>query len=249
MDMRYPALLFLFTAACSIPGHTASKVVEFSVPAGTLQRLDCETHNGGITITGSPTADSVTVRAEMSVRGYSQEEADANLHLLEVGNETIDGKLRLYGKFPRAELSNRSPSFAFTMTIPTRLEVTLLSHNGDLNVTDLAGALKSTTHNGDIGLKGQSPKVALETHNGSVVADFAGTGSLDGDVTTHNGNVTLGFPGAVDATVTASTHNGSLSGGAKLADAKVSRRQLTGRIGAGTGKLTITTHNGNVTVR
>ena len=68
-------------------------------------------------------------------------------------------------------------------------------------------------------------------------------------MTTHNGNVTLGFPGAVDATVTASTHNGSLSGGAKLADAKVSRRQLTGRIGAGTGKLTITTHNGNVTVR
>jgi DUF4097 and DUF4098 domain-containing protein YvlB len=249
MNMRYPALLFLFAAACSFPRHTASKVVEFTVPATALQRLECETHNGGITITGSPTADAVSVRAEMSVRGYSQEEADSNLHLLEVGSETTDGKLRLFGKYPRNELSNRSPSFAFTLTIPSRLAVELESHNGDLRVTDLAGALKSTTHNGDIQLKGQSPKVALETHNGSVIADFAGTGSLDGDVVTHNGNVVLGFPGDVDATVAASTHNGSLTGGTRLADAKVTRRQLNGRVGAGTGKLTVTTHNGDVTVR
>ena len=249
MNMRYPALLFLCAAACSFPRHTASKVVEFTVPATALQRLECETHNGGITITGSPTADAVTVRAEMSVRGYTQDEADTNLHLLEIGNETTDGKLRLFGKYPRNELMNRSPSFAFTLTVPQRLEVTLESHNGDLHMLQLDGALHSITHNGDIELKGNNCKVSLETHNGNVVADFAGTGALDGVVTTHNGNVSLGFPGQVDATVAASTHNGSLSGGARLVDAKQTRRQLSGRLGAGTGKLTVTTHNGDVSVR
>lgn len=249
MHMRHSALLFLFAAACSFPRHTASKVVEFTVPATALQRLECETHNGGITITGSPTADSVTVRAEMSVRGYSQEEADTNLHQLEVGNETTDGKLRLFGKYPSTGLSNCSPSFAFTLTIPQRLEVELESHNGDLTVNDLTGNLKSTTHNGDIELKGQSPKVALETHNGNVIADFAGRGSLDGEVTTHNGNVVLSFPGEVDATVAASTQNGSLKASDRLTDAKQSRRQLNGRVGSGAGKLNVTTHNGNVSVR
>lgn len=249
MTMRHTALILLFATACSFPRHTASKVVEFSVPASALQSVACETHNGGVTLTGSPTADTVSVRAELSVRGYTQEEADTNLHLLEVGTETADGQLRLFGKFPREQLSNRSPSFAFRLTVPARMAVTLDSHNGDLHVTDLAGAVKSTTHNGDIHLKGQCAKVALETHNGNVVADLDGKGSLDGDVVTHNGNVVLALAGAVDATVTASTHNGSLAAGSRLTEAKVSRRQLTGKVGAGTGKLTVTTHNGDVTFR
>lgn len=242
-----PLLPVLLLAACGYPRFAASKTVEFTVPAADLQRLHCETHNGGITITGKAEATDITVRAELSVRGYTQAEADANLHLLEVGSDKANGTLKLYGKYPRGELMNRSPSFAFTLTMPAGLEAELESHNGSMQLTGLAGSLKSTSHNGDVRLQGACAKVAIETHNGDVTADLAGKGALDGSLVTHNGNVVLAFPGAVDATLEASTHNGSLHA-TRLTDAKVSRRQLSGRLGAGTGKLSVTTHNGDVTV-
>lgn len=242
-------LFSLALSACSWPGHVATKATAFDVPAAGLQRLDCTSHNGRIDVVGDPDATQVTVRVEMSVRGHSAEEAAANLELLQVGREVDGSTLRLTGNWPREQLQRCSPSFTFTVTMPAGLELALLGHNGDLRAVDTVGPVTATTHNGDVTWRGRSRRLELTSHNGDVEADFVGEGEVRGEITTSNGDVQVAFPGAVDAMFTARTHNGSLTGGNRLAETSVARRELRGRLGSGTGQLTVVTHNGDVTVR
>ncbi|MBL8755579.1 MAG: hypothetical protein JNK15_19940, partial [Planctomycetes bacterium] len=129
------AALPLLATACVFPTHQASKVVELSLPVGQLRRLQCESHNGGITVTGAPDATEIALRAELSVRGTSQAEADANLNLMEVGREENGDLLRLFGKHPVGELNNRSPNYRFILRVPATMALQLESHNGDVSAT------------------------------------------------------------------------------------------------------------------
>jgi len=252
--MRQSTLLSLVTtaalaSACSYPRFQAKKTIEFTLPAASVSRLLCTSHNGRIVVDGDPTATAVNLKAEMSVRGHTQEEANANLNLLEVGQEQTDGQLKLWGKYPTGVFDNLSPSFAFTMTVPARMQLQLETHNGDLVARGTEGAIRLETHNGSIEAKVTTQKVEVETHNGAVALDLAGSGPLDGNISSHNGGIRIGIAGERGTTIEAATHNGSIQAGANVATASVSRNRLSGRIGDGSGKLVITTHNGSVTIR
>lgn len=248
--MRLPLLLLpVLAAGCVYPNYKASKVVEFTIPAGNLQTIDCQSHNGDITVNGDPAVTEIALRAEMSVRGYSQAEADANLHLLEVGREETAGLLKIWGKYPSGELNNRSPGFRFTMKVPQRLALQLVSHNGDLNVQGTEGTARFETHNGDIGGSLQTNQVVATTHNGDVVLKLAGAGALDGEVTSHNGDIELTLAEGFGTRLAASTHNGRVTPPARIAEASVGKRSLAGSLGDGKGRLVVESHNGNVTFR
>jgi DUF4097 and DUF4098 domain-containing protein YvlB len=237
--------------SCSYPQFTSSKVVELELPATDVQTLVCETHNGGITVNGDAKVANIKLRAEMSVRGATQEEADANLNLLEIGQEASTGKLRLWGKYPAAELVNRSPSFAFTLEVPKRLALDLESHNGSLKLSTIDGNIALRTHNGDIDGNVRSATCAAETHNGSVELQFGGTGDVAGSIKTHNGSVVATFADGRRTNIAADTHNGRIDPGTRLREARASRRELRGRLGAENTEstLTVVTHNGNVDIR
>lgn len=242
-------LLLPFLAACSIhPAFVATKVVELEIPAATLQGLACESHNGAIVVTGAPT-DTIKLRCEMSVRGVTQEEADANLAQLDLGREATDTRLKLFGRYPKSELWNRSPSFAFTLTAPARLAFELTTHNGDVTTNGVTGAVVATTHNGRIGGQVDGAQVTATSHNGDVALQVGGSGNLEGTIETHNGDVQLVFAGARNTAIEASTHNGRLSATGAAAVVEARRGSLRANVGTGGGKLVVTTHNGDVTVR
>jgi DUF4097 and DUF4098 domain-containing protein YvlB len=247
--MRTALLIPVLFASCVYPSFVATKVVEFTVPAATVERLDCETHNGSITVAGDSGRTEIAIRAELSVRGTTQSEADANLNLLEVGREEGPGRLHLFAKYPAVELANRSPNITFSLQVPARIVLNLDSHNGDLRVTGSAATAQMTTHNGSISGSVGGKQLAVETHNGDVVLDLTGAGAIDGNLTSHNGSITVGILGATDATLVAATHNGDIHAGAMVRESIVKKRSLQGRIGDGSGKLAITTHNGDVTIR
>jgi DUF4097 and DUF4098 domain-containing protein YvlB len=251
MNLKLTTFALLLASACSYPQYQATKVVELELPAAALTALAAETHNGGISVQGAFNTDKVHVRAEMTVRGESQEEADANLNLLELGQEEVDGRLRLWGKYPTDKLVNRSPSFVFTLKVPGRLAVTMDAHNGSLKVTGIDGDVALTTHNGDIEGTVRSATCKAETHNGSVDLQFRGEGDIGGSISSHNGSVRATFADARRTTITASTHNGHIDPGARVRENQASRRELRGRIGSENteAKLTVITHNGNVEIR
>jgi len=248
--MRSTLLLVpVLAAGCVYPNHKATKVVEFTIPAESLQRLECQSHNGSITINGDPAVSEIAMHAELSVRGYSQSEADSNLHLLEIGREERDGTLRLFGKYPEGELNNRSPSFRFTMKVPQRLVLQLTSHNGDVVANDMAGAATIETHNGDIGGSLRATHVVATTHNGDVELRLAGEGAVDGEIRTHNGDIVLHLAEGLGARLEASTHNGRVTPPVKLADASIGKRSLRCSVGDGKGRMIVESHNGDVVFR
>lgn len=248
--MRSSLLLVpVLASACVFPNYQATKVVEFTIPASSLQKLDCQSHNGDITVTGDPAATEIAMRAELSVRGHSQAEADANLHLLEIGREETLGTLRLWGKYPEGELINRSPSFRFTMKVPQRLALQLVSHNGDIDATGMQGAAALETHNGDIDGSLRTNHVVATTHNGDIDLRLSGEGALDGEVRSHNGDIELALAEGFGARLEASTHNGRVTPPVRVMDASISKRSLVGSIGDGKGRLVVESHNGNVVFR
>ncbi len=249
--MRHLSLVVLplFATACVFPNYKASKVVEYTLPADQITRLQCDSHNGDITVTGVPGATEIAVRAELSVRGTSQSEADSNLHLMEVVRDTKGDLLHVFGRHPTGSLNNRAPNYRFVLKVPTAMAMALESHNGDIVTTGMVGTVKLETHNGDIQGQARTNHVTALSHNGDVNLRIDGEGPLDGEITTHNGDIDLALAESLGTRLEASTHNGRVSPPAKLYDAAISRRKLSCSIGDGKGRLVVDTHNGDVVVR
>ena len=248
--MRTLTLPFLFlVASCAYPSFSASRTVDLTLPATDLTELACTSHNGNITVNGDPAATQVELHAELSVRGFSQGEADDNLTMLTVGHETTGGRLRIFGKYPEGALNNMSPSFSFRLKVPQQVAVDLQSHNGDITALGTVGNQRLSSHNGDIDGVAKAGRLAAETHNGRVELDIQTEGPVDGTIESHNGSIELVFGANASTTLSASTHNGDITTGGRLQDASVTKRSLRGRIGDGNGALSITTHNGDVRIR
>lgn len=244
-----PLLLPALAAGCALPAYQATKVVNFTVPAAGIDEVVVDSHNGDLVVTGDAAATEVAVRAELSVRGHSQAEADADLHLLEITREQVGNSLRLGGRYPPAGLGNRSPTFQFTLTVPPRLAVRLTSHNGDVRLTGIDGDAIVATHNGDVEGRVAAARVEARTHNGDVVLEVAGVGRLEGEVQSHNGNVEVHVAPGRSTWLTASTHNGRVTPPPRPVDAEVRKRNLRCRLGDGSGRFVIEAHNGDVVVR
>jgi|RhiMethySRZTD1v2_1073278.scaffolds.fasta_scaffold06682_11 DUF4097 and DUF4098 domain-containing protein YvlB len=247
--MRTSLFLVPLLAACTYPRYVATKTVEYAIPAPSTTNLICQTHNGNITVTGEGNTTQIAVRAELSVRGYTQGEADANLHLVEVGREQEGGTLRLFVKYP-IDLSNCSPSGNFVLGVPRDIACGLESHNGRLSLRGTRGNVRLETHNGSIDATVEGTEVETTTHNGNIRLALAGSDPIKAEVCSHNGSIEMSLPENIGTMLDASTHNGKVVGPERgVAAATYGRSSLRGRIGDGTGSLTISTHNGNVRIR
>jgi hypothetical protein len=248
MPTRWPLCLLLLAAAsaCSYPRFAAKKTVEYEVPADTVQRLRCESHNGSITVVGDAAAQPIRLRAEITARAGSQIEADALLHELVVRRDVADGCLAVAGQGPSG-WSIRS-EFAFTITVPPSVAVDLQSHNGGVHVTGLTGAVHAETHNGEIVAEVATDDVSAISHNGDVRLQLRGS-LREASVETHNGEVVVELGAGTGAQITAATHNGRIDCQLPLQDRRQDRDSLSGRLGDGQGHLRVTTHNGDVVLR
>lgn len=247
--MRHVSLLlFGLAAACSFPQHIAKKTVEDSFPAAGIRELYCRTHNGDITIHGKAGATEIRMRATLSVRGYTRDEAERNLELLAVGSTTDGDRMTLAGKYDAA-VRGMSPGCTFVVEAPADLVQRLESHNGDIRAIDTSAALHCETHNGDIEARALTSELRVVTHNGNVDLEIGGAGALDGSITSHNGDVAVGVAEGVGTSIRASTHNGSIGLRRHADESSRSRRRLECRLGDGAGRLEIETHNGNVEIR
>jgi hypothetical protein len=202
-------------------------------------------------VVGTAGATEVAIQAQLSARGFSQQEAEQNVDRLEVAVVRDGAVLAIRGRPPEDFDWRFAPSFAFTITVPPELAAELSSHNGDVTVRGLDGAVAAATHNGTVTATTGAPRVQLESHNGDIDVELTGAGPVTGSITTHNGSVSVAL-GQRAARVEADSHNGSLH--AERAFRQVVARQHSLRFVAGDGAaadgtLTVVTHNGSVRIR
>jgi DUF4097 and DUF4098 domain-containing protein YvlB len=242
--------------------------VQLSAPLSPGSVFAAKTHNGSITVTGADVTDC-NLTATIIARAGSEEDAKRLAEETKVKLEPFGNKLTV--KIQRPPLMmNRSVSVSLDATVPNQTSAELTTHNGALKIKNLTGQLNATTHNGGvtaeqvtgttnlrthnggITCKEISGDTQLRTHNGGIKAAYAKNASpvCIISIVTHNGGVDFTAPPNLSAEVEVATHNGSINTDLPITViGKVTKRKLTGTIGAGQGKLHLETHNGSIKIR
>ena len=266
--------LLILLAGCSINiGSCAmrakyQRTVQLSAPLSPGSSFAAQTHNGSITITGADVADC-NLTATIIARAATEEDAKKLAEKIKVTLVASDNKLSTKIEKP-TRLINKSVSINLDVAVPNQTDVKLTTHNGAIIITDITSRLNATTHNGKVTAEQISGTIELRTHNGSVICrEISGDTQLkthngnvklyyseaapsvcDISLITHNGGIDLTAPSNFSGEVDASTHNGSIRTDLPITVVgKVSKRKLTGKIGAGQGKLHLETHNGSIRLR
>jgi hypothetical protein len=123
--------------------------------------------------------------------------------------------------------------------------------SGDVDAQEVAGELTVNTVSGGLTvLAGSADKVQVNTVNGGVTLDLDSANPADIKITTVSGPVGIRLPSRADARVEAGSTTGDIT--STFEQLKVTSswgwKKLNGQLGAGNGKLQVTTVSGAVTV-
>ncbi len=221
---------------------------EQTVPA--IGRLNVDANrNGGVTVKGWLRSE-VLVRARVEASGEN-EGAATNL-ASRVSIDGSGGQVRATG--PESVDNNNSNnnswwSVSYEIFVPQNTDLTVMAHNGGINISDVRGQIRFEGHNGGVHLKRLAGDVVGSTVNGGVQADLTGT-IWDGrqlDLTTKNGGVTVTMPSAYSARIQAESERGGFQSDFPVAvQGNLRPRKLEFNVGAGGPVIHVATTNGRV---
>ncbi|MEO7043015.1 MAG: DUF4097 family beta strand repeat-containing protein [Gemmatimonadaceae bacterium] len=159
----------------------------------------------------------------------------------------------------------RNVAVEFTVQVPTGVQLSGNTVNGDVSiervgsevqantvngavrVSGVTGEVKARSVNGDVSVETRSGAVSGETVNGAVDVTMGSGGTGDMRFRSVNGDVTINGPTPLNASVSLNTVNGSI-------DTKYSlnfdrrRRHADGTVGSGGRRLSASTVNGSITL-
>ncbi len=209
-------------------------------------RFELANVNGRIEVSAGD-GDVVTVTAEISARGVTEDEANEVLKAVEI-HEIVDAsRVRLETRYPK-ERRNQGIVVDYTVTVPKRAGVQVDTVNGEILLAGLGGGVKAETTNGAIKGKGLGASVQASVTNGGIELRLDGVGSDGVSLETTNGSIKLYLPDQAKATLAARVVNGSIS----VADLPFekeggsSRRRVLGAINGGGPELKLETVNGSI---
>lgn len=168
------SLLCLLGAATLIPvqtGQTATQRLEtqLTLSSDQLRELDIDADEGDLLVTGSKSADTITVNATVTVKGDISD-SDFNEFL----NTWMDLDLYRHGrsaeliaKISAGSLITYQPRIDLEITMPAELDLVIKDGGGTLTVIDIES---------DIEIKDSSGKIVLQRIRGDVeIEDGAGS--------------------------------------------------------------------------
>ena len=222
---------------CDIREQTVASIGRLSVDASP---------NGGATVKGWLRKD-VLVRARVEARGETQGAAD--ILVSHVNIDSSGGQVRATGP---ESTNNSGWSVTYEIFVPQNSDLSLKSHNGGLNISDVRGQIRFDGTNGGVRLKRVAGDVSGATVNGGVQVELTGV-MWDGrqlDISTRNGGVTVAMPSHYSAHIQAETGNGGIHSDFPSAlEGNTRSRRLDFNLGAGGPLIHIVTGNGGVTLK
>lgn len=207
-------------------------------------RLEANTSNGSIAVTGSSRRD-VSVQARIMASARSMEAARDIARNVQVTLE--NGRLRATG--PSIE-RNQSWWVSYRAEVPSAYDLNLDTSNGSVNITGVRGTIMAESSNGSLRLTDLGGRVDARTSNGSVHVQ-AGGSRWEGDgltVITSNGSARLDLPSSYNADLIVGTNNGSLNVDFPVTVQGRIGRRLETTLGSGGARLEVRTSNGSVRV-
>ncbi|MEU0025679.1 DUF4097 family beta strand repeat-containing protein [Streptomyces sp. NPDC006335] len=121
--------------------------------------------------------------------------------------------------------------------------------SGNLEAQAVTGDLRFNSVSGDLTVvEGSGPSVRADSVSGSMIVDLDPEGPTDVRLTSVSGEIAIRLPQPADAEVEANTASGTISNafdGLRVRG-QWGAHKVTGRLGAGTGKLRATTVSGSI---
>jgi Putative adhesin len=178
--------------------------VTASAPAAGMKRIVFDNPRGNIRLIGADVTE-ITVSGHKTIRAYSREDADRTN-----GNTAVDlvpqGDRLLIRTNQEHTPDRQQISDELDVTVPRSLAVEARGHNGDFDITDVAGDVELTSDKADVRLARVGGNVRLDVGRSDLIrgidlkgrVDVQGRGSdielenIDGQVTisgAYNGNL------------------------------------------------------------
>ena len=215
--------------------------LDVTVPVQTSLTLG--TNDGAVRIT-SVTGD---VEARTSDGSIETEALKGNVRLRTVdgsitGTRLDAGTLDLHTNDGSVKISDASAKVCTAKT-----------SDGDITVTDVrADSIAADTGDGAIRCQRiAAGRVDCHTSDGSIHIDYAQDAPKAPAVTatTSGGGITFTAPPGLSAAIDASTDDGSIHTSLPITVEGKVGKSLTGKVGAGEGKIRLRTHDGSITIR
>ncbi|MEW2622596.1 DUF4097 family beta strand repeat-containing protein [Streptomyces sp. NPDC048106] len=121
--------------------------------------------------------------------------------------------------------------------------------SGSLEAQAVTGELRFTSVSGDLTvIEGSGPAVRADSVSGSMIVDLDPEGPTDVHLTSVSGEIAIRLPHPADAEVEANTASGRISNAFEglRVHGQWGAHKITGRLGAGTGRLRATTVSGAI---
>jgi DUF4097 and DUF4098 domain-containing protein YvlB len=119
--------------------------------------------------------------------------------------------------------------------------------NDDLRVTEAKGPVHVITHSKDVDLSQISGDSDVQNRNGTISVEPAGPYSVE--ARNNKGDVNVTLPPNAGATVNGRTHNGEVLTDFSLSVTGDEDKTVTGKIGAGTAHIELSTENGDLHIK
>jgi DUF4097 and DUF4098 domain-containing protein YvlB len=139
----------------------------------------------------------------------------------------------------------------YVVAVPAGVALVCKNVDGSVRVRGVAGAVTATTVNGDVTSE-SGGSVSAQTVDGKIDVTARASGDRPIALKAVNGRVGLRLQPASGARISVSTINGSIDGGGAFSFAErggsIVGHTASGRIGDGSGSVSISTVNGDVRV-
>lgn len=205
--------------------------------------------NGGVSVTGWD-KDSVAVTVRIQTNGEDDAEARDIARQIHVTND--NGTLRADGPNMRR---HTSWSVSFEIMAPRRVDLSLDTQNGPLEVENVMGRIRLSAQNGPLSLQDVAGDVQARAQNGPLHVALTGT-RWEGtglDAETQNGPLVLEVPDGYNAQLETGTINGPMDIGFPImVQGRIGmggRRRITTTLGTGGATIRAVTTNGPAVIR
>jgi hypothetical protein len=157
------------------------------------------------------------------------------------------GKCEADGRYDAGGDGNDGLSVDIVVKVPKGVVVDAMTVNGEVAIRGATAAVKATTVNGGVDVETTGASLKIETVNGQVRGRSGGS---DVKAKSVNGSLEIVVPANVDAEVRADTVHGAIDNDFGLrVDGEWGQQTLRGKLGKGTGKVSLQTVNGAIRLR
>lgn len=162
----------LICTACSFSSPTLQETRELETPIADGARFEIDAGAGSLTLKGEENADAIRVRAEI----YQTSANDDYTLTLALHD---DGRARLVAD-AASSFGGGSDRIDLSITVPRRLEVTIVDSSGSIQVDTLVGNLDIEDGSGSIRISDIQGNVVIDDGSGSIaVTGVSGNVSID----------------------------------------------------------------------